>query len=216
MENQFDIYREAEETEKLTPKQKLIFSSAITLFSDQGYANTSTKQIAEHAGVSEGSLFRKFKNKEDLLMTILKPLTQKILPQDLDQFSQTAYQNGNLNLKYFLTTMINDRIKLFKYNHRIMKIFLNEFIYDQAIHERLIESIPKKSFKQFNEVLNDLKQKQLLIDWDNLEIFRFLASNILGYLIQHYFMESTKKWNESLEIEHVTDFIVRGLTPINE
>ena len=213
MDDQFNIYHEAEKTEKLTPKQKLIFQSAIDLFSDHGYANTSTKEIAQHAGVSEGSIFRKFKNKEELLMAILTPLTHKILPQDLNEFSHTAYLHGNLNLKYFLTTMINDRINLFKYNHKIMKIFLNEFIYDQPIHDRLIESIPKKSYKQFNEVLDDLKKKQLLVDWDNLEIFRFLASNILGYLIQHYFIEDTKKWNEILEIEHVTDFIVKGLTP---
>lgn len=63
MENKFDIYREAEETEKLTPKQNLIFQSAIELFSERGYANTSTKEISEHAGVSEGSIFRRFKNK---------------------------------------------------------------------------------------------------------------------------------------------------------
>ncbi|MFC6177432.1 TetR/AcrR family transcriptional regulator [Companilactobacillus huachuanensis] len=213
MDNRFDLYHDAEKTEKLTTKQNLIFQSAIDLFSERGYANTSTKEISEHAGVSEGSIFRKFKNKEELLMAILMPLTQRILPQDLNQFSHTAYQNGNLNLKYFLTTMINDRIALFKYNHKIMKIFLNEFIYDQEIHDRLIESIPKKSFKQFNEVLDNLKKKQLLIDWDNLEIFRFLASNILGYLIQHYIIADQTKWDETLEIEHVTDFIVKGLTP---
>lgn len=213
MDDKFNIYKEAEKKAKLTPKQTLIFQSAIDLFSKQGYANTSTKEISEHAGVSEGSIFRKFKNKEELLMAILEPLTQEILPQDLDEFSSTAYQNGNLNLKYFLTNMIHDRIKLFKYNHKIMKIFLNEFIYDQHIHDRLIESIPKKSFKQFNEVLDFLKVKGLLIDWDNLEIFRFLASNILGYLIEHYFIVDAQEWNETLEIDHVTEFIVKGLTP---
>lgn len=193
MANQFDIYHEAEKkTEKLTPKQKLIFQSAIDLFSSQGYSNTSTKDISEHAGVSEGSIFRKFKNKEELLMSILTPLTHKILPLDLNRFSQTASKNDKLNLSYFLTNLINNYIKLFKYNHKIMKIFLNQFIYDQHIHDRLIESIPKKSFKQFNEVLDDLKKKQLLIDWDNLEIFRFLASNILGHLIQHYLLKMIK------------------------
>jgi len=213
MDDQFNIYREVEETANLTTKQKLIFQSAIDLFSNQGYANTSTKEISEHAGVSEGSIFRKFKNKEELLMAILEPLTHKILPQDINEFSRTAYQDGNLNLKYFLTTMTNDRIQLYKQNNKIMKIFLNEFIYNQHIHDRLIESIPKKSFEQFNEVLDYLKKKQLLINWDNIEIFRFLASNILGYIIQHYIIADTKEWNEPLEIEHVTDFIVKGLTP---
>jgi len=213
MDNQFDIYAEAEKTQNLTPKQKMIFQSAIELFSEHGYSNTSTKQISEHAGVSEGSIFRKFKNKEELLMAILEPLTHEILPKDLDKFSNTAYKDGQINLKYFLTHMIHDRIKLYKYNHHIMKIFLSEFMYNQPIHDRLIESIPNKSFKQFNQVLDNLKEKNLLVDWDNLEIFRFLASNILGYLIQHYFIINTKKWNETLEIEHVTDFIVKGLTP---
>lgn len=211
MDNQFNIYREAEKNEKLTPKQKLIFQSAINLFSDRGYANTSTKEIAENAGVSEGSIFRKFKNKEELLMAILTPLTHKILPQDLNEFSHISHQD--YSLKYFLNIIINDRIALFKSNYKIMRIFLNEFIYDQHIHDRLIKSIPKKSFKQFNEVLDDLKKKQLLIEWDNLEIFRFLASNILGYMIEHYIIIDVKIWNEPLEIEHTIDFIVKGLTP---
>jgi len=215
MDNQFDIYSDAEQSQNLTPKQRLIFQSAIDLFSEYGYSNTSTKQISEHAGVSEGSIFRKFKNKEDLLMAILEPLTHEILPQDLAKFSSTAYQDGRLNLDYFLTSMINNRIELFKYNHKIMKIFLNEFIYDPHIHDRLIETIPQKSFKQFNNVLDDLKAKHLLVAWDNLEIFRFLASNILGYLIQHYFIVDVKKWDEPSEIKHVTDFIVKGLTPTN-
>lgn len=211
MDNQFNIYREAEKNEKLTPKQKLIFQSAINLFSDRGYANTSTKEIAENAGVSEGSIFRKFKNKEELLMAILTPLTHKILPQDLNEFSHISHQD--YSLKYFLNIIINDRIALFKSNYKIMRIFLNEFIYDQHIHDRLIKSIPKKSFKQFNEVLDDLKKKQLLIEWDNLEIFRFLASNILGYMIEHYIIVDVKSWNELLEIQHTIDFIVKGLTP---
>jgi len=213
MDNQFDLYKTAEKTQNLTPKQRLIFQSAIDLFSEYGYSNTSTKQISEHAGVSEGSIFRKFKNKEELLLAILEPLTHEILPQDLDRFSNIATEDTQLNLNSFLTKIIQDRITLYKDNHKIMKIFLNEFIYDPQVHDRLIETIPKKSFKQFNNVLDDLKAKHLLVAWDNLEIFRFLASNILGYLIQHYFIADVKKWDETLEIKHVTDFIVKGLTP---
>lgn len=35
MENQYDIYRGSENIEKLTPKQKLIFQSAIDLFPNE-------------------------------------------------------------------------------------------------------------------------------------------------------------------------------------
>lgn len=213
MKNVVDIYQDEEEIKNLTPKQKLVFESAIELFSEKGYSNTSTKEIADHAGVSEGSIFRKFNNKEELLMSILRPLTHEILPEDIEVFADSVYKDPNL--KTFLTTLIRNRIDLFKYNHKIMKIFLNEFIYDRQIHDRLLKEIPKSSFKRLDSVWNELKSHNLLVDWDNIEIFRFIASNILGYIIEHYFIVDAQKWNEEKEIEHVTDFIIRGLTPVN-
>ncbi|WP_010581496.1 helix-turn-helix domain-containing protein [Liquorilactobacillus vini] len=58
-----DLYANVPETKNLTTKQLMILSAAIELFAKKGYANTSTSEIAAYAGVSEGSIFRRFKNK---------------------------------------------------------------------------------------------------------------------------------------------------------
>jgi len=56
----------------MTEKQQNIFMAALELFSTEGVDATSTSKIAKHAGVSEGLIFRHFKNKEGLLQAILE------------------------------------------------------------------------------------------------------------------------------------------------
>jgi len=54
----------------MTEKQENILNAALKLFATEGYASTSTSKVAKEAGVSEGLIFRHFKNKEGLLNVI--------------------------------------------------------------------------------------------------------------------------------------------------
>ena len=47
----------------MTEKKKKIIGAALEMFSDNGYKGTATNQIAKKAKVSEGLIFRHFKNK---------------------------------------------------------------------------------------------------------------------------------------------------------
>ena len=56
----------------MTDKKEKILKSALDLFSQEGYATTSTRKVAKHAAVSEGLIFRHFLHKEGLLQAITK------------------------------------------------------------------------------------------------------------------------------------------------
>lgn len=56
----------------MTDKKEKILKSALDLFAQDGYVKTSTRKVAQHAGVSEGLIFRHFLNKEGLLQAIIK------------------------------------------------------------------------------------------------------------------------------------------------
>ena len=45
-----------------------IIDAAMMLVRDKGYVATTTKEIAKAAGVNECTLFRKFKNKKDIIL----------------------------------------------------------------------------------------------------------------------------------------------------
>jgi AcrR family transcriptional regulator len=69
----------------MTEKQEKILSTALKLFAEEGFAATSTNKVAKMAGVSEGLIFRHFKNKDGLLQAILMQAEEsaKILMSDI-------------------------------------------------------------------------------------------------------------------------------------
>ena len=56
----------------MTQKREQILTSALEMFSIEGYDATSTSRVAKSAGVSEGLIFRHFSNKEGLLNALLQ------------------------------------------------------------------------------------------------------------------------------------------------
>jgi Transcriptional regulator len=52
-------------------REARILDAAILLFSEKGFKGTTTRAIAERAGVNEALLFRHFKSKEDLYSALL-------------------------------------------------------------------------------------------------------------------------------------------------
>jgi AcrR family transcriptional regulator len=59
-------------------RRQQIFSTALTLFSEKGYDQTSMRDIASHADISLGLTYNYFKNKEALLMAIVEAGIEQI------------------------------------------------------------------------------------------------------------------------------------------
>lgn len=59
-------------------KKEIILEKALNLFAKDGFNGVSTAKIAKDAGVSEGLIFRHFKNKRGLLDAIIEDLQEEI------------------------------------------------------------------------------------------------------------------------------------------
>ena len=81
-----------------------IINSAVSLFATQGFHAASTRSIAQKAGVSEGLIFRHFKNKEGLLEKILEITIEKfkVLMKPIETLT-----HPNVILKHILTIPLN-------------------------------------------------------------------------------------------------------------
>lgn len=58
-----------------------LYQTAIGLIAEQGYAETTLRQVAERAGVSVGLLYRYFPNKRAVVLTLYDQLSQAQLTQ---------------------------------------------------------------------------------------------------------------------------------------
>ena len=69
----------------MSNKRDDIIAAALDLFSEKGYAATSTARIAQEAGVSEGLIFRHFKNKRGLVEELLQQSDERF-QREIQQF----------------------------------------------------------------------------------------------------------------------------------
>jgi AcrR family transcriptional regulator len=71
---------------KSTPRTEKIIEASAKLFARQGYHATSTRQIAQLAGVGENTLFRHFDHKEELFWSTLRHYSSGLkLRRDLEE-----------------------------------------------------------------------------------------------------------------------------------
>src|SRR5262245_36351776 len=58
-------------------RRRQILDAACGLFARQGFSGATTRQIAEHAHITEALIFRHFPNKEDLYWAVLEDKLQR-------------------------------------------------------------------------------------------------------------------------------------------
>ncbi|MBE9064721.1 TetR/AcrR family transcriptional regulator, partial [cf. Phormidesmis sp. LEGE 11477] len=70
--------------------QERILKAAQKLFARKGYGGTTTKDLAQAAGVAEGTLFRHFENKKAILVEVATQGWMEILTDLLTELSEMA------------------------------------------------------------------------------------------------------------------------------
>src|SRR5699024_2460306 len=93
----------------VTQKKDKILQTALRLFADEGYQNTSTCKIACGAGVSEGLIFKHFKCKEGLLQAVINLLNEEIR-EYIELLKSQNYLKKVIETYFVFTSMIDSII----------------------------------------------------------------------------------------------------------
>ena len=76
-------------------KQQRIIEAALTEFSEYGYENGSTNRIVKNCGISKGSLFKYFENKEELYFYLIDTVSAQMAEEmrfDVSRLSRDLYE----------------------------------------------------------------------------------------------------------------------------
>jgi AcrR family transcriptional regulator len=137
-------------------RRSLILDSAARLFADKGFHRTTTKDIAEAADVSEGTLYNYFESKDDLLMAIMERLVES---QDLGLRLDTSLLSDPQD---FFGWMMDER-KRFVDNHReMLQSVLSEILVNPQLRLKYYQQMIQPSMRMLEAHLQArLKQGQL-------------------------------------------------------
>lgn len=204
-------------TEKeLTPKQAKIVQAAIEIFPEKGFAATSTSEIAKRAGVAEGTIFRHYKTKKDLLISIVLPIISKFaVPFLAEKFVNEVFQEkSSEDMEELLRKLIKNRFEFMKKNVPLIKIILQEMAYHTEIQESFKQVFMEKVFPNFTAAVEHLRKKDKLADFPVETILRLTISTILGLLVTRFIIMPDFPWDDDKEIDYTIQFIRNGLKDI--
>lgn len=110
----------------------IILSKAKDLFIQQGYAATSMDELVSYSGVSKGSIYYHFKNKEDLFVHVLK---KNYTEWQDEWYAKKHLYNGIVEQLYGMAEhMAKD------FHNPLMKVS-EEFSMSQLHSEQLLEQL---------------------------------------------------------------------------
>lgn len=133
------IIEEVSKENKLTKKQQSILIAAVQLISEKGYEGVSTAEIAKKAGVAEGTIFRLYKTKKDLLNAIVMPsLMNVIAPRVLKEFVNNVMDKEYLCIEDFVRFLVEERYIFIQDNLPLVKIVIQEMIVREDLDRKSV------------------------------------------------------------------------------
>ena len=106
----------------ISETERKILDAALNLFAEKGYTGATTRVIAEKAGVSELTLFRKFKTKKNLFDTLINRNLEK-MKKDFESILITEKFDTHRD---FLETFIRNYIESIEENFKVFFLVIND------------------------------------------------------------------------------------------
>jgi AcrR family transcriptional regulator len=205
-----------ENQENMTEKQKRILEAAVETFSEKGFAATSTSEIAKKAGVAEGTIFRHYKTKKDLLLSIVAPTMAKFLvPFFIRDFNKVLLADYG-HFEDFLRAVIVNRMEFAQKNMPILKICLQEIPFHPDLKDQFLEHVASKLIERFTYIVENYQKKGQIIDIPSKSVMRLTASTVIGFILARNLIIPDAEWDDEQEIERTIEFIVKGLSTRNK
>jgi AcrR family transcriptional regulator len=125
-------------------RRKAIVTAAVPLFARRGFAGTTTKELAEAAGISEALLFRHFPSKKHLYGEILQlgcegdPALERLAT--LEPSTATLVHMTTFMVRYFLLGGV-DRAEIETRLRLVLHSFLEDGEYARELFDTIFERV---------------------------------------------------------------------------
>lgn len=172
-----------EKFEKLDEeKRQNILRSALNTFAIKGYQDASTNKIVETAGISKGTLFYYFKNKERLYYYLIDYALDIIKKEYIDQIDHTTpdiikrlENNSKIKYQYFQ--------KYPEVNYFLSTVLYSELEQLSASYQEKFHGLIETSVKKMSH------QQNIQVDLFKEKIDPTKAARIIELSIEGYFSE---------------------------
>ena len=203
MNRTFDKKVRTPKQERSIQKKQHIITTALEIFAQKGYYNTSSNEIAAQAGVSIGSFYAYFKDKKQLFLEVMDYydglISSEIKPSGILE---------NDNIEEYLFNLINSILQAHKIHPDFHQEIMAMYISDPDVREL----IDRRKKNEKNYSLDYLKAgkkawgKRVRIK--DLEVASFIIDNTIEKIIHETVFSHTPTPEERI-IKELANMILK-------
>jgi AcrR family transcriptional regulator len=180
-----------------------ILEAAIKVFSEKGFEGSTTKEIAKKARVSEGTIFRYFKTKKDILLNLINILTEKSLFKFIEEVEE------GLDTREALKNLLKLHYRLIIQNFELLKTIF----YEIQFHKELREAFYKNVVSRVLSILEkNIAEQKIRTDVDPQLAAQTLLGIFIGIIMVRTMVEEHEgRQDEDKIISNILDILFNGI-----
>jgi AcrR family transcriptional regulator len=194
---------------RVAARRVQILDAAARLFAEKGFHRTTTKDIAEAADVSEGTLYNYFENKEDMLLGIMSRLveTQHLTASLIWSIPDDARE--------FLHTMLSQRKEFLQRDGAMLQSVFSEILVDPDLRQQYYQELLQPNFELLEAHLHARRDLGQIRDVDLPLAVRILIALATGLFFLEVLGDPLVKdrWDELSQL--ITSIFFDGVAPKN-
>lgn len=188
------------------PKKRLAILAALDCFAEFGFDGTSTKVIAERAGIGEATIFRHFPSKKALLLRIVQPVVRHILTPAAEQEAHDLVARHGGDRRAVLRAVMLSRIYFMRMYEPLVKIVIQEALVNPDLRTVLV----KEATPLFNQITGVVTMFGPQTGLERERFFRTLGSFIAGYFLHSAVLAPDREWSDEAEVDFMLTVLFDG------
>lgn len=192
---------------RVAARRAQILEAAASLFAEKGFHRTTTRDIAEAADVSEGTLYNYFDNKEDMLIGIMSTL-------GADQhLGASLIRSLPGNARDFLYDTLNARREFVERNGAMLQSVLSEILVDPELRQQYYQELVIPNFEMLEAHMEARKQLGQIRDIDIPLAVRVIVSMMTGLFFLNVLGDPVVKDKADELSQVITSIFFDGVDP---
>ena len=158
-------------------RREQIVGAATRVFAEKGFRRATIKEVARESGVSEGTIYNYFEDKDDILMAILHRLNEtERRVEDIEEGTASDFRG-------FLEEYLRRRMSLMWENREVFRVVLSEMLVNAELRELYLRRVIEPTMRIAEENFRSRMEEGEVRRTDAPLATRSVAGAVLGLLV---------------------------------
>jgi TetR/AcrR family fatty acid metabolism transcriptional regulator len=174
-------------------RREQILRAATRVFAEKGFSRATTREVAREAGISEGTIYNYFEDKDALLMAIMDELNEtERRAEDFEVGLAGAYED-------FVQAYLRHRMAVIWKNREIFRVVMSEMLVNARLRERYMREVVGPTMKIGEENFRARIEQGKARATDVPLAMRAFAGAVIGLLVLGLLgdEELDSRWDEA-------------------